>query len=55
MTDNPASHRNSDGPWSNTYLVKGPPRTFTDQASDAAETLLKELVNDWTDSQNLPE
>ena len=41
--------------WSNTYIVTGPQRTFTDQASNAAETLLKALVNDWSAAQDLPE
>jgi hypothetical protein len=41
--------------WSNGYTVTGPQRTFTDQASNAAETLLKALVNDWNAAQDLPE
>ena len=41
--------------WSKSYVVVGPERTFTDQVTKVAEELMKALVNDWTNSQNLPE
>jgi hypothetical protein len=41
--------------WSNGYIVKGPQRTFSDQVRETAESQMKQLVNDWTASQDLPE
>jgi hypothetical protein len=41
--------------WSSTHTITGPKRTFAEQATGVAEELIKELVNDWTASQELPE
>ena len=41
--------------WSDSYVVKGPRQRFTNQVTEVAEELMKALVNDWTDSQDLPE
>jgi len=38
--------------WSNGYAFVGPKQTFADQATKIAEDLIKELVNDWTASQD---
>lgn len=38
---------------SHTYVVAGPQRAFTDQVTNVAEELMKQLLNDWSASQDL--
>jgi len=39
--------------WSSSYNFVGRKQTFADQITRIAEDLMKELVNDWTTSQEL--
>jgi hypothetical protein len=39
--------------WSGSYLFIGTKQTFANQATRIAEDLMKQLVNDWTASQDL--
>jgi len=39
--------------WSETYGIVSPQATFSNQATNSAEQMIKKLVNDWTVSQSL--
>jgi hypothetical protein len=40
--------------WSLHWTLKGPFKSFSRQAIEISELILKEFVNDWTASQTLP-